>query len=175
MTENVVPGSTPLTRVLLEIEQHVAHLGWDQPARLFALVPTRELVAAEPSLAAHFGGEDHQPDDLTAVEQDEFHAGGDLVDDLARVAWPATVTGCVLSVERVFVPSDVEADIPDDPDAASDFVNQHPQRQDVRVVVGVTRDGSTHGLARLKSEPDELLSGTELVPGLARALAQTLE
>lgn len=175
MTTDVVPGSTPLTRVLLEIEQHVAHLGWDQPARLFALVSTRALVAAEPTLASQFGGSEHPADALTAVEQDEFHAGGDLAEDLARVAWPETVVGCVLSVERVFVPSEVEADIPDDPHAASDFVNHHPQRQDLRVVVGVTRDGDAHGLARLKTQPEELLSGTDLVPGLARALAQTLE
>ena len=35
-----------LTAALLEIERHVTHGGWDQPARLFALVPTAELVAA---------------------------------------------------------------------------------------------------------------------------------
>ena len=41
-----------LVAALLEIERHVGHGGWDAPARLFALVPTEQLLAAEPSLAA---------------------------------------------------------------------------------------------------------------------------
>ena len=49
-----------------------------------------------------------------------------------------------------------------------------PPRQDARVVVGVTRAGDRHGLARLRAEPDELLGGADLVPGLADALARTL-
>ena len=40
-----------LVASLMEIERHVAGLGWDQPARLFALVPTVELIEAEPQLA----------------------------------------------------------------------------------------------------------------------------
>ena len=36
-------GDPALQRVLLEIEGHVGRLGWDQPARLFALVNTDEL------------------------------------------------------------------------------------------------------------------------------------
>lgn len=166
----------PLVAVAVDIERHVTALGWDQPARLFALVDTAELVAAEPSLAAALGASpDTAAGTLTAVEQDEFHAGGDLVADLERISWPAGVLGCALSVERVFVPPAAEPDIPDDPDAAADFVNSHPDRHDVRVVVAVDRVGGVHGVARLKSAPEELLSGAELVPGLARALAATLE
>ncbi len=169
------PADSALLPALLDIERHVSALGWDQPARLFALVLTRELLAAEPSLSEHLDAEAVRPDDaLTAVEQDDFHAGQDLFGDLERVAWGDAVAGCALSVERVFVPPSVEADIPEDPDAAADFVNHHPRRQDLRVIVGVTRDGATHGVARLKAEPDELLGGADLVPGLARALARTL-
>ena len=167
--------SSPLVAVCLDIERHVGASGWDQPARLFALVPTRELLAAEPALADAVGGAEAAEGALTAVEQDEFHAGGDLVEDLARVAWPDAVAGCALSVERVFLPPSGEADIPDDPDAADAFVVTHPQRRDVRVVVAVTRAGVRHGVARLKESPEELLGGADLVPGLARALARTLE
>ena len=171
-----IGGGDPLVRVCLDIERHVGALGWDQPARLFALVSTAELLAAEPSLAASLAeGDEPAPDALSAVEQDDFHAGGDLIEDLARIVWPEVVLGCALSVERVFVPPEVEPDIPDEPDAAADFVNTHPRRQDVRVVVAVTRAPATHGVARLKTAPDELLSGADLVPGLARALARTLE
>lgn len=174
--ETALPGGSPLVDVCLDIERHVGGLGWDQPARLFALVPTQELLAAEPSLAAALSGpRDALDGALSAVEQDDFHAGGDLVSDLERIAWPEGVQGCALSVERVFVPPSVETDIPDDPDAAADFVNAHPQRHDVRVVVAVSRAGDSHGVARLKTSPAELLSGADLVPGLARALARTLE
>ena len=168
------PGEQALQAALLDIERHVAHLGWDQPARLFALVSTAELLSAEPALAEQLGGA-ATADSLTSVEQDEFHAGHDLAGDLERIAWPPGVLGCALAVERVFVPPAAELQIPDDADAAADFVNHHPDRQDVRVVAGVLRTGETHGFARLKTQPDELLSGTELVPGLARALARTLE
>ena len=54
-----------LVASLMEIERHVAGLGWDQPARLFALVPTVELIEAEPQLAEHLtGGADPQRDGM---------------------------------------------------------------------------------------------------------------
>lgn len=174
-TPEAAAETRPLVRACREIELHVGRIGWDQPARLFALVSTAELLAAEPSLAGSLSSRTVPDDDLSAVEQDDFHAGGDLVADLERITWPDAVLGCALSLERVFVPPSVEPDIPDDPDAAADFVNAHPLRQDLRVVVGVTRDGDAHGLARLKTAPDELLSGAALVPDLARLLALTLE
>lgn len=165
-----------LVAVLMDVERHVKTAGWDQPARMFALVETRVLVEAEPSLVETLGDPDARPDGaLSAVEQDEFHAGHDLVGDLERISWPEGVAGCALSVERLFVPAHVEPLIPEDPDEAADFVAQHPERQDIRVVVGVMRDGQTHGIARVKSSPDDLLAGAELVPGLAKALARTFE
>lgn len=76
-----------LLAVLLELERHVAADGWDASARLFALVRTGELLAAEPGLAQSLGlrgPEAGAPADaLTAVEQDEFVPSGDLVADRA--------------------------------------------------------------------------------------------
>lgn len=161
-----------LVAALAEIERHVGAQGWDQPARLFALVRTDELIRAEPSLAEHL--QPGEPDALSSVEQEDFHGGDDLQSVLARIQWPASVAGCALSLERTFLPAGFEDEIPSDPDQAAQFVNNHASRQDVRVVVGVLRDGSQHGLARLVSAPDELLGGRELVPGLATALADTL-
>ena len=164
-----------LTAALLEIERHVTHGGWDQPARLFALVPTAELVAAEPSLAAQLARPDGLPEGaLSSIEQDGFHTGADLLEDLERIMWPETVHGCALAIERLFVPPHVEAAIPDDPEAAATFVADHPERADVRVVVGVTRDGHRYGVARLKNNPEDLLAADDLVPGLGDALARTL-
>ncbi len=162
-----------LVAVLLEIERHVGHGGWDQPSRLFALVPTARLLAAEPSLAGQLRA-DAPPDAFSAVEQDEFHSGQDLLGDLERIGWPDAVAGCAVALERVFVPADLEAELPEDPDEAADFVAHHPRRQEVRVVVGVTRSGASHGVARLRAQPGELLGSTDLVPGLSSALARTL-
>lgn len=164
-----------LVAALMEIERHVGHGGWDQPARLFALVPTSVLIAAEPTLADQLERPGGVPEDaLSSIEQEGFRTGDDLLDALDRIAWPATVHGCVLAVERLFVPPHVETDIPDDPAAAADFVAAHPERRDVRVVVGVTREGGGYGLARLKSDPGDLLAADDLVPGLGAALTRTL-
>jgi len=165
--------SDVLIAALVEVERHVGRLGWDQPARLFALVPTSELLAAEPSLAEHLSGA--LPDGYSSIEQEEFHPGTDLAEALARIAWPPAVAGCVLALERAFLPADAEAELPDDPDAAALAVAGHPRRLDLRVVVGVTRQGLSHGVARVRGEDGDLLSGADLVPALAAALAHTLE
>ena len=166
--------SEALVACLMEIERHVASSGWDQPARLFALVPTVELIAAEPALAAHLGPPT-SPDALSSVEQEGFGAGEDPVDALALIAWPATVHGCAMALERTFLPPDAEADLTTDPQDHARIVAAHPRRMDVRVVVGASRDGTRHGVGRLRTHPDELLAGPDLVPGLASALARTLE
>lgn len=164
-----------LIATLMEVERHVAGVGWDQPARLFALVPTDELIGAEPHLAQHLtGGRAPQPGQLSAIEQDGFTAGEDLAATLARIAWPDTVAGVALSMERFFLPGSADADLPPGP-GATDTVRHHPDRQEIRVVVGVLRDGGAHGVARIRSHPDELLAGADLVPGLAAALARTLD
>lgn len=164
-----------LVAALLEIERHVTHGGWDQPARLFALVPTADLIAAEPSLASQLvGPEGPMPGALSSIEQDGFHTGDDLLEALEKIMWPDSVHGCALTVERLFVPPHVEESIPEDPAAAAVFVAEHPERRDVRVVVGVTRAGGRYGIARLRTEPEDLLAADDLVPGLGDALARTL-
>lgn len=165
--------SDALVAALVEVERHVGRLGWDQPARLFALVQTADLIAAEPHLAEQLKGA--PSDGFTSVEQDEFHAGADLAETLAGLTWPPAVAGCALSVERAFLPAGAEADLPDDDDRAAAIVAEHPDRVDLRIVVGVTRDGLHHGIARMRGEGGELLGGQDLVPALAAALAHTFE
>ncbi len=48
-------AASPLTRAVLEIDEYASGLGWDQPARLFALVDTALMRAQEPELAAQLG------------------------------------------------------------------------------------------------------------------------
>lgn len=166
--------SDALVAALMEIERHVGSLGWDQPARLFALVRTADLVAAEPHLAQALDAE-HRPEDaFSSIEQDTWHAGEDLVEALQQIMWPETVEGCALVLERAFLPADAEADLPEDPDEAARYVAAHPHRQDIRVVAGVLRSGEQQSLARLASSPEELLGGPELAPGLSELLSQTL-
>ncbi|MFT3887006.1 MAG: PPA1309 family protein [Arachnia sp.] len=162
---------TPLIACLMDIERHVSSAGWDQPARLFALVTTATLLEVEPQLRGRVP--ETADDALTAIEQDEFHATGDLFERLSGIFWPETVDGCAIALERTFLPPAYEADLPDDPDAAAEFVAQHPERSDIRVVVGVLRNGARHGLARLVTAPDDLLGAEDLVPGLAEALSAT--
>lgn len=161
-----------LVAALLEIERHVGASGWDQPARLFALAPTAELILAEPSLAEQFG-RPHSPDHLSSIEQEDFHEGRDLLSALAGIAWPATVLGCALAVERSFLPAALEGELPEQ--GAAEFVAAHPERHDVRVITGVLRSGDRHSVARLRRAPAELLGGEAMVPGLALALAATFD
>lgn len=164
---------TRLIACLADIERHVSDNGWDQPARLFALVATRALIEAEPQLRGRVP--ESAEDALTAVEQDEFASGADVLERLEQIFFPDSVDGVAIAMERTFLPPEFEDQIPQDPDEAVEFVMQHPQKTDVRVVVGVLRDGSQHGLARLVSNPDDLLGAEDLVPGLTAALNRTLE
>ena len=74
------------------------------------------------------------------------------------------------------LPPDVDDDIPDDPTAAELFAREHPDRQEVRMVAGVTRAGASYCALRLRAHDDEqsVVNGTELVPGLLDLLHATL-
>lgn len=168
---DIDPGR--LIACLADIERHVFDNGWDQPARLFALVATKALLEVEPQLKGRVP--EGVEDALTAVEQDDFASGVDVLERLDQIFFPESVDGVAIAMERTFLPPEFEDQIPEDPDAAVQFVMQHPEKTDVRVVVGVLRDGSQHGLARLVSNPDDLLGATDLVPGLTEALNRTLE
>ena len=167
-----------LVATLIELDRHLGSAGWDQPTRLFGLVLTDVLAEAEPALAADLKlrttADGAPPAALTAIEQEDFVTSGDLLADLATLEWPETVFGCAVSTERSFLPAAYEEQIPDDPTAAAHFLAGHPARQDLRVVVGADRLGHRHGVARLASQPEELLGGEDLVPGLASVLARTL-
>jgi hypothetical protein len=175
---NTPMAANPLTRAVLEIDEYASGLGWDQPARLFALVDTARLKAQEPALAAQLGLEDEsETSGLTPIEQEEIPTGNALDEFLGTIAWPDAVVGCALTVERLMLPPSVEASVPDHLDGArlTEWVASHPERQEVRMTVAVLRDGSRDSALRLreKDSPTEVLTGPELVPGLAEALTAT--
>lgn len=165
-----------LTATVTEIEQHAAGRGWDQPPRLYALVKTTDLLHQEPALAERLGlPAEPSPESMTPVEQEALPAEEPLDDVLARVAWPDEVDGCALVVERLMLPPSAEEEVPDEGDV-SEWVAQREDREEVRIVVGVLRDGGRESAVRFRSSdsPMAVLSGPELVPGLAEALATTL-
>jgi hypothetical protein len=166
----LMPDS-PLRRAALEVEAHVAAEGWDQSPRLFALVPTADLVAHEPALADQLSSD---PDGITPVEQ-ELDPSRELEDLLTEIEWPDAVIGCAAVIERIMLPPEAEASLPDDPEALVAAAAAHPDRQEVRLVAAVTRDGRSHSAVRARDPLDaELLEGPDLVPGLIEHLRGTL-
>jgi hypothetical protein len=167
----LMPDS-PLRRATLEVESHVGAQGWDQPPRLFALVPTAELAAREPALAAQLTDD---PEGITPVEQDGIPADRSLEDVLIDITWPDTVAGCAAVIERIMLPPEAEDSLPDDPDELLAAAAAHPDRREVRLVAAVTRDGRAHSAVRAREPQDaELLEGPDLVPGLIEHLRRTL-
>ena len=143
-----------LSRAVVEIEKHVSSAGWDQPAQLFALVPTADLLRAEPHLAAELGAEDaSQP--LTPVAQGELPGGVEddhLADTLARIEWPDGVAGCALAIERIVLPAAAESglsSVESDAELAR-LAGSDPRRHEVRMVAAVLREGTRFGAVRLR-------------------------
>jgi hypothetical protein len=167
-----------LAAAVLEIETHVADAGWDQPARLYALVDTARLAAQEPTLAESMGlSEPSARGSLTPVEQDQLRPDQPLESVLEQIVWPSEVTGCAAVVERLVLPPDADALIPEDPVAAEEFARDHPDRQEVRIVAGATRTGSTYCALRLRAHDDaqSVVAGVDLVPALLQLLVSTLD
>src|SRR5690606_19019998 len=158
-----------LASAVIEVEAHVGREGWDQPARLYALVDTERFVAAEPRMAEAMGiAETAVPGSLTAIEQEQYPAEQPVEQVLETIVWPPTVDGCCVVVERLGLPPEADAESPEDPAEAAEFAREHPLRQAVRMVAGATRAGATYCALRLKAHDDEesVVDGTDLVPGL---------
>ena len=185
MTQEPIEGTAPessipdpaLASAVLEVEAHVGREGWDQPSRLYALVDTQRFVAAEPAMAQAMGIADAVvPGSMTAIEQEQFAADNPIEEALESIVWPPTVDGCAVVVERLVLPPEVDDEIPTDAVEAAAFARQHPLRQEVRMVAGATRTGSTYCALRLKAHDNEesVVDGTDLVPGLIELVLATL-
>ncbi len=169
-----------LANVIVDIERTAARAGWDQAPALYALVPTAELLN-QPGLPAQIAeqiraGWDGSADHLSAIIQEDL-AKDDLEDILGHLGWPDQVLGAALSVERVIVPPEVEAQAPADPEEALTFITNHPQRSDVRLAVGALRTGESWCALRTRAfdADDKVGQGARLVPNLVDALMLSLE
>ena len=166
-----------LAAAVLEIETHISEAGWDQPARLYALVNTGDLVQAEPALAAEMGlDESSAAGSFTPIEQ-ELDSDVPLETVLASIMWPDQVTGCAAVVERLVLPPSADGSIPEDASAAQAFAEDHPDRQEVRIVAGATRAGATYCALRLRAHDDDVsvVGSVDLVPALLELLRGTLD
>lgn len=171
------PTALALRTAVVEVEHYVGDDGWDQHGRLFALVPTAELLEAEPDLAMELGVHSSTAETLTPVEQEIDVNDRTLEELLGMIAWPESVVGVLAAVERVVLPPSAEADVPEDEERAVAFAAEHAAREDVRIVAGVLRSGEAHCVLRLRSRDDDdnLVHGADLVPLLVSALRETLE
>ena len=166
-----------LASAVIEVERHLAAEGWDQPARLYALVDTAALAAQEPALAAAMGLDtEGEQGSLSAVEQEMLDPATPLEQVLESIVWPPAVTGCAVMVERLVLPPGSDDDLPDDAEAAQAFARDHPDRQEVRIVAGATRTGSTYCALRLRAHDEDtsVVGGLDLVPGLIELIRATL-
>jgi hypothetical protein len=177
VTQTSQPVADPLSIAALDTERHVAASGWDQNPRLFALVPTSDLVAREPHLRAQLKGADLAEGALSAIEQEDLPRTSNLESLLGGIAWPESVVGAALAVERIVVPPEAERDLPAHGESAVDALAAHPGRQDVRLLVAVTRDGQSRCLLRQRAHDrdDQVALGEDIAPGLVHALRATLQ
>jgi hypothetical protein len=166
----------PLQSVVGEVEGHVAEAGWDQPPQLFALVQTEQLLRAEPQLASTMGLVAGNPASLTPIAQEPL-GDAPLDQQLAGMVFGEEVLGVVLAHEVLVLPPAAEAALADEDDPAA-VAASHPDRRDVRMVVGVVRGGRQACVLRLRGETpeqDERVTGPDPAPALAAALRATLD
>ena len=157
---------TALQEVVLEVERHAARSGWDQPASLFALVDTADLLQREPQLAALLGVEHaDDPAGLTPVEQEPVSET--LEELLTTILWPPEVAGCAVVLEATTQDTGATphpSEVPEDAGEA-------------RIVAACSRGGESFCAVRQRAHDQDhlVLTGPELVPGLLQLLHATLE
>lgn len=169
------PVLSPLGQCAVDTERHVAAAGWDQPARLFAIASNGELLEREPALADQLAPLD--PEGLSTIEQSDLEQTAAVEELLGRIAWPQEVQGAALAIERIVVPPEAEQDLPAEHDAALQALADHPQRQDVRLLVATLRDGEAICLLRQRAhdEDDQVAISSDIAPGLIEALRATFD
>lgn len=158
-----------LKETVLEIERECAKAGWTRGIVLYALVPTADVIESAPEMAEALA--EKSPTSLTAIEQEDVALTGTIEDFLGTISWSAEVFGAALVLERLIVNEEPPGELSEE--ALADWVIEHGQ--EVRMVVGVLRDGSQECAMRMRAYDDEnaIMAGPELLPGMAEALALT--
>lgn len=183
-----------LQRCVQEVADHVAPDGWGQPPRMFALVPTAAIAAAEPHLLDQL----EAGSELTPIEQHplpgDLHGGSAAIEEyLGTTSWSSGVAGCLLVQEILVLPPTAEDELDtavstalSGDNAADDVIRAaagtHPDRRAARLFAAVLRDGRSECALALAPEDDddpfadpELRTGDNLAPDLVHALHATFE
>jgi hypothetical protein len=183
-----------LARCVHEVVDHIDAEGWDQPPKLYALVPTELLAAAEPGLLDQLeDGAEVTPIEQEPLPDDIIGGSRALEEFLATTNWPESVEGCILVQEIVVLPPAAESDLDHavepvvtDEHAADEIArltaDAHPDRRAARLFVGVLRDGPSLSLLQMRPDEDadpyaelQLLTYDGLAPHLVHALYATLD
>lgn len=156
----VMSADLVLAETVRELDQHVAEGGWDQAARLFAIVLTADLATDHPELVS-----DSKAGQFMFVEQDAPIDNENLIGSLEQISWPAEITGAALAIERLI---SMQPDQEIDADTES-------QTQELRIIALVMRDGTNINAIRQRLHDDEtnVAVASDLVPALNKALLQT--
>jgi hypothetical protein len=174
--EPVAEAHRTLESAVAEVDDFMAAAGWDAPRRMFGLVETAALLAAEPGLAGSVDAGSR----FTPIAQDDL-PGDDLTDALAGISWPEEVGGCVLALGILAggTPDDLGNEPPSDINQRTAIPRntKAPARTaEGRLVAGVLRDVPGGAcLLRWRNAPDQPLTGSNLAPGLIAALHATFE
>ncbi|WP_235487517.1 PPA1309 family protein, partial [Frankia sp. AvcI1] len=99
---------------------------------------------------------------------------GRLDEVLAGIGWPPEVLGCVLVTELVVLPPSAEEEAPYSDHEIEYWAANHPERQDVRLAVGVTRSGLHASCLRVRGD-DELVVDPDLADNLVDGLLATFQ
>lgn len=172
--------TSSIEQAVREIDSYIAREGWDGPVRVFALIKAATALAANPDLAGSLPSDVDlnsaaHPDALFSVEQENLPPSDSIEHLLAQIAWPPAVDGAAIALERVTLPPEAEEDIPADPVEAENFIANDPRREDIRMVVGVMREGEAWCTIRMRSHDTdaEVLSSANLVPEMIEAMRAT--
>lgn len=156
-------GSILLHDVIRELDEHIANSGWDQPVQLFAIVSGDSV--SEEQLAA--SDTDESPQLLFEPQGIDF-SDGSIIDVLRTLGWDDAVQGLAIAAERI-----ISVENQDVSDLEHD---SYSTTQEIRVLAIALRTGETMNAIRYRShdEPDDLLTGENLVPELNQALFGSL-
>ena len=176
MTRASQPVTDPLSIAALDTERHVGSAGWDQPPRLFALVPTAELLTREPQLAAGLTVSDQIEGALTAIEQEDLPETDSIESLLGQIAWPDTVARLRHRRRAPRRPTGGRARPP-----LATTTRRWPSSPGTPTVATSgcsrpsTRDGSSICLLRQREHDsdDRVATGSDIAPGLVAALRAT--
>src|SRR5699024_11092985 len=131
-------------------------------------------MEAEPTLRAELQAS--PPEGLTSVEQEGLRKTSSIESLLSTLAWPDTVDGVAIALERIVVPPEAERDLPLNSTEATEALANHPARRDVRLLAAVRRTGESVCLLRQRDHDsdDAVAIGQDIAPGLVAALRATL-